>query len=270
MDAVQDADGVTVTIDGPDGRHTERASYLIGADGHHSTVRRVMETAFEGFTWPELFLILSTPYDFEPSGYARASYIADPEEWVMLFKKPGSDAAARWRLALPADPALPNDEQGSEPAVQRRIGGFHTTGAPYEVIHRNAYRVHQRVARSYYRGRIALAGDAAHVNNPLGGMGLNGGVHDAVNLADKLARLWHGEAGAEVLARYERQRRPVQIDYVQDITIRNKRLVEERDPAVRRERQDEIRATGDDPAMAYEYLLDTSMISMIRKEATIA
>ncbi len=148
-------------------------------------------------------------------------------------------------------------------------GGFLAAGAPYEVVDRNLYRVHQRVAKHFTNGRMAIVGDAAHVNNPLGAMGLNGAVHDAVNLAEKLVPLWRGEAGREILDLYERQRRPAQIDFVQRITIRNKRLVEERDPEIRRQRQDEIRALGADRKKQHEFLLDTSMISMVRKAAAV-
>jgi len=267
--ARQDADGVTVTVDGPAGRQQETGSHLIGADGHHSIVRDAMGAEFEGFTWPELFLVLSTPYDFEAHGYARATYIADPVEWVMLFKVPGFEPPALWRMALPTDPDLPAEIATSDRTVQDRLTGFLADGAPYEVVDRNLYRVHQRVAKHFTVGRMAIVGDAAHVNNPLGAMGLNGAVHDAVNLAEKLVPLWRGEAGREILDLYERQRRPVQIDYVQRITIRNKRLVEERDPKIRRRRQDEIRALGADKEKQYEFLLDTSMISMVRKATAV-
>jgi 3-(3-hydroxy-phenyl)propionate hydroxylase len=129
--------------------------------------------------------------------------------------------------------------------------------------------VHQRVAASYVRGRAALVGDAAHVNNPLGGLGLNGAVHDAVSLAGRIGAILRGEAGMEALGLYERQRRPVQIEYVQRLSIRNKRLVEERDPAVRQRHRDELRAIGDDPEKARAYLLDSSMISMVREAAKV-
>lgn len=127
------------------------------------------------------------------------------------------------------------------------------------------YRVHQRVAKQFRLGRVILAGDAAHVNNPLGGFGLNSGIHDACNLYPKLARIWHGEAPQSELDRYSRQRRAATIEFVQALSIRNKRTLEERDPEVRRQRRDELRAIAADPQKAYEYLLNTSMINSLRK-----
>lgn len=265
----QTGDGVRITVERDGETEQHDGSYLIGCDGHRSVVRDSMGVEFEGFTWPEMFLIVSTPYDFSPHGYAGATYIADPDEWVMLFNVPGFEPPPLWRIALPADPSKPPDEIMDLDVVQRRLQGFHRIDSDYEIVHRNAYRVHQRVASSFNAGRVLIAGDASHVNNPLGGMGLNGGVHDAMNLSDKLARLWRGEAGPEILDLYTRQRRQTQIEFVQRITIENKRLVEMRDPEIRRQRQDEIRRRGEDPDLAYKYLLDSSMIAMVRKVATI-
>jgi 3-(3-hydroxy-phenyl)propionate hydroxylase len=261
-------DGGGVEIDLEDGEKV-RGSYLVGAEGTRSVAREAMGVEFEGFTWDEGFLITSTTYDFEPHGFAKATYIADPTEWVMLFKVPGFNPPALWRIALPTDPARPREEIMDEDAIQARLQGFLPSAQPYDIVHRNAYRVHQRVAKSYNVGRIAIAGDAAHVNNPLGGMGLNGGVHDGINLAEKLALLWRGEAGPEILDLYTRQRRDPQIEYVQRITIENKKLVSERDPAQRRARQDALRRVGSDKKLAYEYLLNSSMIAMVRKAASI-
>jgi len=265
----QDAGGVTATLEGAGGAETLRGSYLVGADGHHSAVRNALGIPFEGFTWPEMFLVLSTPSDFERHGFARATYIADPDEWLVLFKVPGLNPPALWRLAFPVDPAMPPESFLSDEALEARMQRVVAQDGPYEIVHRTTYRVHQRVAASYGKGRVALVGDAAHVNNPLGGMGLNGAVHDAVSLAEKIAAAWRGRAAPDPIGLYERQRRPVQIEYVQNLTIRNKRLIEERDPAVRARRHDELRAIGADPERARAYLLDSSMISMVRKAAQV-
>jgi 3-(3-hydroxy-phenyl)propionate hydroxylase len=261
----QDADGVTVQTAGDRGPETHRAAFLIGADGHHSAVRAALDIAFEGFTWPEAFLVVATHHDFEHHGFTRAAYIADPDEWVVMFKLP-----EMWRVGFPVDPDTPAEVLTEPRAVEARLQRVAAKAGRYDVIHRNIYRVHQRVAAAYVKGRVGLVGDAAHVNNPLGGMGLNGAVHDAVSLAEKIVAIARGEAGLDAMGLYERQRRPVQIDYVQRLSIRNKRLVEERDPAVRRKHRDELRAIGDDAEKARAWLLDSSMISMVREAASVA
>lgn len=269
VEAAQTEDGVTVTVESDGRREKIAGTFLIGADGHRSVVRSAMGADFEGFTWPEEFLIVSTTYDFEPHGFAYAAYTADPDEWVMTFKVPGFSPPALWRLAFPADPARPREETMDPAVIQRRLQGVIARAEPYDIVHTNVYRVHQRVATTFDKGRFAIAGDAAHVNNPLGGMGLNGAVHDAVNLAEKLVRVWRGEAGFDSLDLYTRQRRPAQIEYVQEISIRNKRLVEERDPAVRESHFAEIRRTAADPKLAHAYLMNTSMINSVRRAAAI-
>jgi 3-(3-hydroxy-phenyl)propionate hydroxylase len=124
--------------------------------------------------------------------------------------------------------------------------------------------VHQRVAATFRVGRVLLAGDAAHLNNPLGGFGLNSGIHDAVNLCDKLARHWRGEP-EELLDLYSRQRRAATVEQVQAMSIRNKRMMEERDPQVQRTHLLEMVATAANPQKAREFMLNTSMISALKR-----
>ena len=111
-----------------------------------------------------------------------------------------------------------------------------------------------------------LAGDAAHLNNPLGGMGMNGGIHDAINLSEKLSEIWRG-ADSALLGRYERQRRKVAIEAVQAQALRNRQILNERDPARRRAYYDDLRATADDPVRHKQYLMRSSMIQSLRDAA---
>jgi 3-(3-hydroxy-phenyl)propionate hydroxylase len=117
---------------------------------------------------------------------------------------------------------------------------------------------------------VVLAGDAAHINNPLGGMGMNGGIHDAMNLCEKLlAVLQKGESDA-VLDQYERQRRTIAIDYINASTARNKRDIEERDPVKRKENQQALRDLSLDPVRARAYIRQSSMIDALDRAKAIA
>jgi 3-(3-hydroxy-phenyl)propionate hydroxylase len=240
------------------------ASYLIGADGGRSTIRKLLPVDFEGFTWPEQFLVVSTPYDFARHGFTLNAYVADPVEWAAVFKMPDAGPPGLWRLAFPCEPGLPDDALLDPAAVQRRMKGLVPNDA-YEIRYQSIYRVHQRVASEWRHGRVLLAGDAAHLNNPLGGFGLNSGIHDAINLAGKLARVWRGEGGDELLDVYVHQRRSATIEQVQAMSIRNKRLLEERDPAVQNERMRELVEIAADPKRARAFLLESSMIAGLRK-----
>jgi 3-(3-hydroxy-phenyl)propionate hydroxylase len=126
------------------------------------------------------------------------------------------------------------------------------------------------VAEKFRRGRAILAGDAAHVNSPIGAMGMNSGVHDAFNLAEKLVAILRGEASEDLLDRYERQRRHVAVQHTQAQTIRNKRLLAERDPEVRQRNHEELRRTAEDPKLARAFLLRTSLIESLREAERIA
>jgi 3-(3-hydroxy-phenyl)propionate hydroxylase len=245
------------------------ASWLVGADGGRSTIRKLLGVEFEGFTWPEQFLVVSTPYDLAQHGFTMNAYVADPTEWAAVFKMPDAGPPGLWRLAFPCDPGLPDDTLLDLHSVQQRLRGLVESTSELEIRYQSIYRVHQRVAAEWRRGRVLLAGDAAHLNNPLGGFGLNSGIHDAVNLAEKLAKVWRGEADASALELYVRQRRAATVDHVQAMSIRNKRLLEERDPAVHRARMQELVATANDPQRAREYLLESSMIAGLRKSMEI-
>jgi 3-(3-hydroxy-phenyl)propionate hydroxylase len=246
------------------------ASWLIGADGGRSTIRKLLPVEFEGFTWPEQFLVVSTPYDLARHGFTMNAYVADPVEWAAVFKMPDAGPPGLWRLAFPCDPGLPDDALLDPRSVQARMQGFLPNHGSYEIRYQSIYRVHQRVASEWRHGRVLLAGDAAHLNNPLGGFGLNSGIHDAISLADKLARVWRGEADEALLDLYVRQRRATTIEQVQAMSIRNKRLLEERDPQVHGRHMEELVAIAHDPRRARAHMLESSMIAGLRKSAEIA
>ena len=265
----QDDDGVTAEAETPDGIKTIRGRYVIGCDGGRSQVRRSMNVDFKGFTFPERFLVVSTPYDFAAHGYAFTNYIADPEEWCALFKVPGKDDAGLWRVLFPTDP---DDDEASlfdDQSIERRLQGFNPKPDAYQLIHRNLYGVHQRVASSYRDGRILIAGDAAHINNPLGGMGMNFGFHDAFNVTEKLAKIWFEDADENLLDLYDRQRRTVAAEYLQRQTIENKKNIEQQDPAARAKFHDELRAIIADPDRQRAYLRRVAMIEGIERAASI-
>jgi 2-polyprenyl-6-methoxyphenol hydroxylase-like FAD-dependent oxidoreductase len=262
----QGDDDVTVTAKTSSGETEISGRYLVAADGAHSAVRQSLGIGFEGFTYAELFLIASTAFPFERTlkDIAFVNYIADPNEWLVLLRVPGL-----WRVLVPAPEKSDRAALISDESLQAVLQRVVPRDEPYEIAHRSIYHVHQKVAKSFRHGRVLLAGDAAHINNPLGGMGMNGGIQDAFNLADKLAKIWAG-AGDDLLDRYDRQRRMVAVEAVQQQTHRNQQVISERDPAVRRKALDEMRRTASDKTLAREYMLKSSMIASVRRAAEIA
>ncbi len=262
---VQHADHVDVEVVADGTPEVIAASWLIGTDGGRSTVRKTLGVEFEGFTWPEQFVVASTHYDFASHGFAMNSYISDPVNWAAVFKMPHDGPPGIWRAAFPGEPGLPDEALLAPDAIERMLQTIVPRPERYAIRYKSVYRVHQRVATTFRIGRVMIAGDAAHLNNPMGGLGLNSGIHDAINLADKLGRVWRGEAADSLLDLYVRQRRSATIEQVQAMSIRNKRLLEERDPKVQRERLGELIATAGDAARAHRYLLESSMIAGLRR-----
>ncbi len=262
----QSDDAVELEVETAKGVEVVRGRYLVGADGGSSAVRKALGIEFEGFTYPEMFLVVSTPFRFEDvmPGLSYINYVSDPEEWLVLLR-----VRDFWRVLFPVDPEDSEDELLSDKSIEDRLHGVYAAPEPYDVVHRTLYHIHQRVAERYRVGRAFVAGDAAHLNNPLGGMGMNGGIHDAMSLADKIARVWEGAPEAE-LDRYERQRRPIALEDVKVQSMRNRAILSETDPETRRQHLDEMRRTAEDPALARAFLLRTSMIESARRSEKLA
>ncbi len=265
------ADGVSITVDTANGPQTVAGRYLVGADGGRSTVRKALGIDFEGYTFPERFLVLTTLFDFATEhGVAYRAYFSDPDEWTNLFKVAGDDGKGRWRAVFPTLPGQTDEEVLNEAATEARLQKFFPKSGTYDIVHRNIYRVHQRVAASFRQDRVLLAGDSAHVNNPIGGLGLNCGIHDAMKLADLLAPVVLGGRPDSDLVQYDAVRRPMNIEYVQQQTIANKKRLEEKDPATREANFENLRRMAADPAAHRTFLMRTSLLESVRKQQAAA
>jgi 3-(3-hydroxy-phenyl)propionate hydroxylase len=270
LDLRQTADRVVLKVEGPFAIETLEADYVVAADGANSLVRKLLSIDFEGFTYPEKFLTLSTRSPMQDSihGLAFVNYIADPDEWCVLLRVPQF-----WRVLVPATEDQSDADLVSETKKNEVFGRLLGPDAAREVRtgHRTIYRVHQRVARTFRSGRVMLAGDAAHLNNPLGGFGMNAGVHDAWNLTSKLIELYRSGGDAEALLdRYDRQRRTVMNEFVQAQTIRNKKMLEASSADVQIANQREMEAILRDNHRRREYLMTQSMLNSMARESAIA
>ncbi|TDC90239.1 FAD-dependent monooxygenase [Actinomadura sp. 7K507] len=255
-------DGVTLSV-GPG--TTVRARWVIAADGARSAIRESLGIAFDGITYPEHFLVVSTTEDFASliPGIATVNYISDPVEWLVLLKTP-----LHWRALFPIPPSEEAAATALRPAeTQRRLQAIVPLPRPYEVAHSRIYRVHQRVADRFRAGRVLLAGDAAHINNPLGGMGMNSGIHDAAAAAAAILAAERGDTGP--LERYEETRRAVAHDYVRVVTHRNREVLKETDAGERARQHEHMRSVAADPAKARDHLLRTSMLTSARQDANV-
>jgi 3-(3-hydroxy-phenyl)propionate hydroxylase len=265
---VQNDTSVEATVETSDGQMERiRGRYIVGTEGARSVVRKTLDIEFEGFTYSDRTINITVCHDFNKYGYSHRNYISDPGEWMNLFHWPGPPEV--WRVHFHTDPDADEQALLDGDNCQAMMQRFMPLDRPYDIVGARLFTIHQRVAKSFRRGRAILAGDAAHVNSPIGGLGMNSGVHDAINLGDKLIRIWKKEGGEDLLDLYERQRRTIAIDDVQAQSIRNKKLLTENDPAVRRRNHDELRRTAEDPKLARDFLLRTSMIASLQRAAAI-
>ena len=266
----QDAQRVMVKARTPDGDlQTFQADWLVGADGGKSAVRRCIGAELEGFTWPERFVVIGTGVDLAAKGYAYNAYVADPEEWCALFKMPGEGPPGFWRVLFPVPPEEPDEAALSPESVERRMQGFEAHAGGYPVVSKIIYRVHQRVARRFRVGRVMLVGDAAHLNNPLGAFGLNGGIQDSANLTDKLGRVCRGEGEESLLDLYERQRRTVNLEFVQEYSIRNFKRLAAKTPEERQANIDDLRRTANDREARRQFMRVSTMIASMQRANAI-
>lgn len=264
----QDADGVIVHVETPIAVEHIRADYLIGADGANSTVRKWTGTQFEGFTYPERFLTLSTRYPLEQhfDGLAKVNYVSDHDEWCVLLRVPEF-----WRVLVPTDIDASESELLSDAKKDAVFNGLTGDGKSVETYHRTLYRVHQRVAKEFRHGRVLLAGDSAHLNNPLGGFGMNSGIHDIWNLTEKLRDIIvDGADPDQRLSLFARQRRAIAKSFVQTQTIENKKAMESSNGDGRSEQEKRMYAVAQDAELRRAYLLRQSMYDSLTEEAQIA
>ncbi|WP_371189362.1 FAD-dependent oxidoreductase [Thalassotalea maritima] len=263
VDFTQDEHEVSAVVKTPHGNINIAGSFLLGCDGASSNVRKAANIDYCGFTYDEKFLVASTNFPFEQvfDNLSYVNYVSDPDEWCVILR---TDKI--WRVLWPTDPnQVDEDTLLSEAYIQERLQHLYPKKGDYDIGHRTLYNVHQRVAETYFKGRVVLVGDACHINNPLGGMGMNGGLHDAFNLADKLVEIIvNGSEHNEKFAHYDRQRKDLAVQFVQQHTIANKKLMEATDPNVQSERQKMFMETAADPIKAKQFIMERAMIDCWR------
>ena len=258
----QDDTGVTVKADGPDGKVTLVADYLIGADGGRSTIRKALDIGFEGHTFPDRILVMGTTLDLRAvlPDLAFVNYVSDPVYYGHILRIPDL-----WRMSTPIQDNMSDEEALRDAEIEKRLQNVIPDLKLPDIRVRGVYAAHQRVADSYRKGRAFLAGDAAHLNNPKGGMGLNGGMHDALDLAGRLTKIWHGEADARELDGYEALRRPEAVNDIHRQTQQNMKNLTVSGEEARQQLFDDWRRKSADPALAREMLLQSSMIAGLRR-----
>lgn len=244
---------------------TITAKYVIAADGARSTVRGLLGWELEGKTYPETTILAITDFPFEEhlEGLSNVNYCWTEGGTFSLLKLKDF-----WRCSLYPRGEESIDDALDPASIEAKLQGIVAREESYKVLEIRPYRVHMRIAPDYRKGRVILAGDAAHINSPSGGMGMNGGVHDAFNLTDKLHQVLSG-ADEGLLDLYTRQRRPIAEREILAQADKNRSRMQERDGERRKAMMVEMQAMLSDPVQHKAYVMRSSMIDGLRKAASI-
>jgi 3-(3-hydroxy-phenyl)propionate hydroxylase len=262
----QDESGVSVFAEGLHSIEHIRCDWLIGADGANSLVRKWLGIEFDGFTYPEKFLCLTTETELADHlpNLALVNYVSDPQEWLVLLRVP-----SLWRVLVPADDAMSDDELRSDAIKTGIFDRLIGNGDAVKTRHRTLYRVHQRVAQSFAEGRVALIGDAAHLNNPLGGFGMNSGIHDAFELFAALEPIINGRSNSADIGLFDRRRRKVTHDFTQAQTIQNMEYMKVGNGAAHKKRRNDMEAIRDNDDRRRAYLMRQAMFDSLAQAKAI-
>ncbi len=265
VDVIQDDNAATLVVEEKGEKRRISGRYAIGADGARSAVRAALGIGFEGDVYPETTILATTTFPFETrlEGLSNVSYCWKADGTFSLLRLPGV-----WRASLYARDGKTIEETLTDEGIQDLMHDIVPLPGRFDVLETRPYRIHQRLASTYRQGRVFLAGDAAHLNSPSGGMGMNGGIHDAFNLAEKLMTALNG-GDDRALDLYERQRRPAAQDAIIAQAHQNRTRMQERDPERRRRLLADLQATTRDAEKLKAYLLRTSMIDGLRRAAAV-
>ncbi len=235
-------DHMLAMVTGPDGEVTFSAKWLIGADGARSMVRKLAGIEFAGHTWPERFVATNVKFPFGELGYEQANFVCDPVNMAVIAQL---DTDGLWRCTYMEDSALP--EETFEERIHQRYEWFMAGRKDYQIVSASPYMLHQRAGETLRKGRVLLAGDAAHATNPCGGLGLTSGLWTGVVLADVLGAVLRGEEDETILDRFSEERRRIFWEVVSPAATENKRMLQEADPAQRQKDLGFLKALQDNP-----------------------
>lgn len=240
----------------------QKASWVIGADGARSTVRKCLGLSFDGSTYQHRYLVLSLEYPLEEllPDICEVNYISDPEEHLLLLRIPDL-----WRVVISVPPGVSDEEATSAPFIKKRLTLIVGSALELPVKEAKIYAVHERVAERLRVGRVLLAGDAAHINSPMGGMGLNSGIHDAYDAAVQLLRVIRGERDESCLDAWAERRRAVALEEIQRLTRETTKALAQENRVKAESHQRMMAETAAEPERARQWMLDAAMISNVRR-----
>jgi 3-(3-hydroxy-phenyl)propionate hydroxylase len=265
LSLMQNDEGISINVNTVRGSEKINGQFLIAADGGNSQIREYLGLAFEGSTYPERTVLVTTPFPFHEhiEGLSSVSYCWEENGNFSLLQLPN-----QWRVSLYFPENMSPDDALADDHIQKKLQGICRTEGAFEIYDKRVYRVHQRIVDKYDHGRVVLAGDAAHVNSPSGGMGMNGGLHDAHNLTEKLNNIFlskEDDAFEGLLDLYSRQRKPIAEEQIIKQADENRKRMTEKSDEKRNISLLEMRTIVEDPKRCKAFLMKSSMFEGLRR-----
>lgn len=247
---------VTASFATKDGLHKKTSPLLCAADGSNSAIRQFLKIDFSGMTYIDRFLLIGTQLNLEEyyPNIAPVNYIFDPEEWVIVL-----NLKNLVRIVFQVPPEQEDAEALAKDNIKNKIWNFVGKKIPFPILHTSIYKVHQRVASQFKKGRCLLLGDAAHINNPASGMGMNSGIMDAALLADKICDYLNTDR-EDSLLNYEKIRKAYAEDNIKSYTQKRYQDLSTKSQEARQQRNENFARMQNSPELARDYLLKASML----------
>ena len=241
--------------------YTIEAPFVVAADGGSSKIRDIMGLQFSGLTYPETTILVATQFPFHEhiEGLSNVNYVWSDWGTFSLLRLPGI-----WRCSLYPDINETVDQATQPDNIKEKLTRIAPNQADYKILEVRPYKIHQRILDRYDHGRIIFVGDAAHLNSPSGGMGMNGGIHDGWNLSGKLKDILLDHQPLTKLSLYSEQRQKIAEKEILKNADKNRSRMQERDKDFRADELQRLKEIANDPKRARDFLLRSSMIKALR------
>jgi 3-(3-hydroxy-phenyl)propionate hydroxylase len=241
--------------------YTIEAPFVVAADGGSSKIRDIMGLQFSGLTYPETTILVATQFPFHEhiEGLSNVNYVWSDWGTFSLLRLPGI-----WRCSLYPDINETVDEATQPNSIKEKLTRIVPKQTDHKILEVRPYKIHQRILDRYDHGRVVFVGDAAHLNSPSGGMGMNGGIHDGWNLSGKLKDILLDHQPLTKLSLYSEQRQKIAEKEILKNADKNRSRMQERDKDFRASELQRLKEIANDPKRARDFLLRSSMIKALR------
>ena len=252
---------ISVSVEGQS-HYTVKTPLMVAADGGSSKSRDIMGLSFSGKTYPETTILVATEFPFHEhiQELSNVNYVWSDWGTYSLLRLPGI-----WRCSLYPDSGETIDQATTPESINEKLNRIVPDQKDFRIVEVRPYKIHQRILDTYVHGRVVFAGDAAHLNSPSGGMGMNGGIHDGWCLSESLKDIFLGGLPLTRLGLYSDQRQKIAENEILKNADKNRSRMQERDKNHREAELVRLKKIASNPKRAREFLMKSSMIKGLKE-----